>query len=49
VCLEVGDAEALLGRCGEAGLKVRKAPRGDSFVVFVEDEDGNLFEIKQKA
>jgi catechol 2,3-dioxygenase-like lactoylglutathione lyase family enzyme len=49
VCLEVDDADALLAKCAAAGLKVRKAPRGDSFVVFVEDEDGNLFEIKQRS
>jgi len=49
VCLDVEDAEALVARCREAGFKVRKAPRGESFVIFVEDGDGNLFEIKQKA
>ena len=49
VCLDVEDPEGLLARCGAAGLKVRKAPRGDSFVTFVEDEDGNLFEIKQRT
>jgi catechol 2,3-dioxygenase-like lactoylglutathione lyase family enzyme len=48
VCLDVEDADGLVRKAEEAGLKVRKAPRGDSFVTFLEDEDGNLFEIKQR-
>jgi len=47
-CLEVDDLAGLLARCGDAGLKVRRTPRGDSFVTFISDLDGNLFEVKEK-
>jgi len=52
VCLEVGDAAetaALLARCAAAGIEVRKAVRAESSVIFIADEDGNLFEIKERA
>jgi catechol 2,3-dioxygenase-like lactoylglutathione lyase family enzyme len=49
VCLEVEDAGQLLARCAAAGIEVRKAVRGDSCVIFIADEDGNLFEIKGRA
>jgi hypothetical protein len=32
-----------------AGIEVRRAVRGSSSVVFIADEDGNLFEIKERA
>ncbi len=47
VCIAVPDAAGLLDRCRAAGLEVRSAPRGDSFVSFVSDRDGNMYEIKQ--
>lgn len=49
VCLEVeaGDARELLARCAAAGIEVRRAAQGA--VIFIADEDGNLFEIKERA
>lgn len=47
VCLEVGDARELLARCEAAGIEVRRASQGA--VIFIADEDGNLFEIKERA
>jgi catechol 2,3-dioxygenase-like lactoylglutathione lyase family enzyme len=47
LCLAVKDRDALLDRCGAAGLAVKKIPKGNSLVVFVEDFDGNLFEVKE--
>jgi catechol 2,3-dioxygenase-like lactoylglutathione lyase family enzyme len=47
-CLEVDDRAGFLERCGEAGLKVSRTPRGDSFVCFVSDLDGNLIEVKER-
>lgn len=47
-CFEVDDQAGLLERCAAAGLRVSRTPRGDSFVAFVADPDGNLFEIKEK-
>lgn len=45
VCLEVEDSRELLARCAAAGVEVRRAAQ----VIFVADEDGNLFEIKERA
>jgi len=48
LCLEVADRAELLARCAATGIAVREAPKGDSLIVFIEDEDGNLFEIKER-
>jgi catechol 2,3-dioxygenase-like lactoylglutathione lyase family enzyme len=47
-CLEVDDQARFLEQCGAAGLRVSRTPKGEGFVSFVHDLDGNLFEIKQK-
>jgi catechol 2,3-dioxygenase-like lactoylglutathione lyase family enzyme len=55
VCLEVGDTRELLARCAAAGIEVRRAvpgtggTGGGGAVIFIADEDGNLFEIKERA
>ncbi len=49
VCLEVDDPRELLARCVAAGIEVRRAVQGNSSVLFIADEDGNLFEIKGRA
>ena len=46
LCLEVEDREKFLTSCRSAGLAVNLVPRGDSQICFVQDFDGNLFEIK---
>ena len=48
VCLEVEDLGTFLQKAEDMGLGVRRIPRGDRFLAFVEDFDGNLFEIKEK-
>jgi catechol 2,3-dioxygenase-like lactoylglutathione lyase family enzyme len=47
ICLELEDRERFLGKCQDNGLEVRRIPKGDSWLAFVADYDGNLFEIKQ--
>ena len=47
VCLEVNDRKSFTKKCEEAGLSVKRIPRGDYMIVFIEDYDGNLFEIKE--
>jgi len=47
-CFEVDGLAEFLKRCGEEGLKARRIPRGDSFVTFISDLDGNLFEVKER-
>ena len=49
ICLEVEDREEFLGRCQTAGLVVNRVLKGDSLVIFIEDYDGNLFEVKESA
>ncbi len=46
LCLEVEDREDFLERCRATGLPVKRVPKGDSLLVFIEDFDGNLYEIK---
>ena len=47
LCLAMKDRDAFLNRCGHAGLAVKQIPKGNALVVFVEDFDGNLFEVKE--
>ncbi|HBL26725.1 MAG TPA: hypothetical protein DD490_07815 [Acidobacteria bacterium] len=49
VCLEVEDSAELLARCAAAGVEVRRVAQGESRVTFLADEDGNLYEIKQRT
>ena len=47
VCLEVKDRKSFVEKCEQAGLTVKRIPRGDYPIVFIEDYDGNMFEIKE--
>ena len=47
VCLDVKDPDALLARARAMDVPVLRVPRGDTEVIFVQDRDGNLFEIKK--
>ena len=47
LCLEVEDRKEFLTSCRSSGLVVNLFPKGDSQICFVQDFDGNLFEIKQ--
>ena len=49
LCLEVEDREDFLERCRAAGLPVKRVPKGDSLLVFIEDFDRNLYEIKERT
>lgn len=49
VCLEVGDKESFLARCQKAGVHVKKIAKGEKYLTFIEDFDGNLFEIKERG
>jgi catechol 2,3-dioxygenase-like lactoylglutathione lyase family enzyme len=48
-CLEVKDREEFAMRCEREGLVVKRIPKGNSLVIFVQDFDGNLFEIKEET
>jgi len=47
LCLEVENREEFLERCHEMALVVKRIEKGDSLLTFVQDYDGNLFEIKE--
>ena len=47
VCIEVNDRKSFAKKCEKAGVTVKRIPRGDHVIVFIEDYDGNLFEIKE--
>lgn len=49
VCLGVRSVEDLVVKCDAMGVTVKRVERGDSFVTFIEDEDGNLFELKENT
>ncbi|MFO7600455.1 MAG: VOC family protein [Candidatus Desulfacyla sp.] len=46
ICLQVEDREAFIAACRSAGLPVNLIPRGEWKLCFIQDFDGNLFEIK---
>ena len=48
LCIEVADRGEVIAKCGEHGFAVREVPKGEDVIVFIEDEDGNLFEVKQR-
>ncbi len=45
-CLKLREADGLLERAAAHGVKVTRVPRGEKYVIFIEDFDGNRFEIK---
>ena len=47
ICLEVEDREEFAAKCQAIGVVVKRIPKGDSMLIFAEDYDGNLFEIKE--
>ncbi len=47
VCLVLDDLPAVVDRAPALGLQVRTFRKGDKEVVFLRDEDGNLYEVKQ--
>lgn len=49
ICLETDDPARLLERCRDFDVPVIRAPKGDSWVTFIRDDDGNLFEVKERA
>jgi len=46
ICLQVEDRAAFITACRSAGLTVNLIPRGEWDLCFIQDFDGNLFEIK---
>ena len=47
-CLEVENADELLDQATSSGFTVSRIPKGDGNILFLDDLDGNRFEIKQR-
>jgi hypothetical protein len=47
VCIITENIDSLLKKSTNAGLKTLRVPKGSSVLYFIEDFDGNLFEIKE--
>ena len=48
-CLEVKDLNQLLEKAASLECTVTRIPRGDGWIVFFDDFDGNRFEIKERV
>ena len=48
VCLEVDDLKEFLFKCEDMAVNILQIPKGEAFLTFISDYDGNLFEIKEK-
>ena len=46
ICLGFPDRELIVSRAESMGFEIRKFKRPDAEVLFIIDNDGNLFEIK---
>ena len=46
LCLEVEKRGEFLQNCQALGIAVKRIQKGESLLAFIEDFDGNLFEIK---
>jgi catechol 2,3-dioxygenase-like lactoylglutathione lyase family enzyme len=47
-CLEVEDLDQLLARAKSLGFAVARVAKGTGFVSFLDDLDGNRFEVKPR-
>jgi len=48
-CLEVASSRDFLETAQSLGVRVKRVPKGDRTLIFVQDFDGNLFEVKSRA
>jgi len=47
-CIAVENLPEFLRKCHELGVQSIQVPKGESFLTFIKDADGNLFEVKGK-
>lgn len=48
LCIEVENLSDFLNRCESSSVVVNKIPKGNKELIFLNDEDGNTFEVKEK-
>jgi catechol 2,3-dioxygenase-like lactoylglutathione lyase family enzyme len=46
ICLQVENLGSFLETCRSMKIEIIQVPKGDAFITFIKDDDGNLFEIK---
>jgi catechol 2,3-dioxygenase-like lactoylglutathione lyase family enzyme len=46
ICLQVGNLRSFLEKCRSMEIEIIQVPKGEAFITFIKDDDGNLFEIK---
>ena len=46
ICIQVENLASFLETCRSMKIEIVQVPRGDAFITFIKDDDGNLFEIK---
>ena len=46
ICLQVVNLGSFLETCRSMEIEIIQVPKGDAFITFIKDDDGNLFEIK---
>ncbi len=44
-CFEVDDRDAFVDRCRKSKVEIIQVPKGDKILLFISDDDNNLFEI----
>jgi hypothetical protein len=48
ICLEVEDRETFMKKCQGSNVAVNLVPKENRLLLFIQDDDGNLFEIKER-
>jgi catechol 2,3-dioxygenase-like lactoylglutathione lyase family enzyme len=48
VCLDVDDLAAFVQKCRSLNVNVLQVPKGDALLTFISDDDGNIFEIRER-
>ena len=46
VCIQVENLGSFLETCRSMKIEIIQVPKGDAFITFIKDDDGNSFEIK---
>ena len=46
ICIQVENLGSFLETCRLMKIEIIQVPKGDAFITFIKDDDGNLFEIK---
>jgi catechol 2,3-dioxygenase-like lactoylglutathione lyase family enzyme len=46
ICIQMENLGSFLETCRSMKIEIIQIPKGDAFITFIKDDDGNLFEIK---